>query len=77
MDETQKHAELSACVREFFEDYLGKDEKNDEGKRFSQVVIQCKTKQMTDSMNALLNKMAVLSGSNMVVNYMWTEERNT
>jgi len=77
MDEAEKHEKLSACVREFFEDYLGKDEKNDDGKRYNQVVIQCKTKQMTDSMNALLDKMAVLSGSKMVVNYMWTEEKNT
>jgi hypothetical protein len=72
MDEAEKHEKLSACVREFFEDYLGKDEMNEEEKKVSPVVIQCNTKQMTDSMNVLLDKMAMLSGAGIAVNYMWT-----
>ncbi len=69
MDEFKRHAELEACVKEFFEKYLNRVEESDSGKEFSPIMLTCCRAAMLEPLNNLLDKMAKLSGANAKVTY--------
>ena len=62
MDQFKKHAELEACVKEFFEKYLNRVEESDSGKMFHPICISCCRAAMLEPLDKLLDRMAKLSG---------------
>lgn len=69
MNEFKKHAELEACVKEFFEKYLNRVEESDEGREFNPITIGCCRAALLEPLNNLLDRMAKLSGAKAKVTY--------
>lgn len=63
MDQFKKHAELEACVKEFFETYLNRVEESDSGYLFHPITVSCCRAAMLEPLDNLLKRMAQLAGT--------------
>ena len=64
-----KHDELKECVKSFFEDFLNIREESDSGRVFAPITVSCCRAMKLQELNALLERMRVLSGASLPRKY--------
>ena len=61
--------ELKECVKSFFEDFLNIREESDSGRMFAPITVSCCRAGKIEKLDALLERMRVLSGASLPRKY--------